>query len=327
MAHEIYQERFLSLRKPAWHRLGQVIEEPIGATAALSQIGAYHVTKEPMFVDVTEPFKPGGSCVQKIETLKANRLGLVAHFPEQKNFLGICDDRYEILQPNDIASVWDMTTESHVETMGILSEGKTIFFSTKLPSYDVKGDEIENYLLVHSPMVPGIAASITITPVRVVCQNTLSWGLDAAKSQHRVIHTKGALNRYGSFLQSMWNDAQAKAEAVKQAMEIMALTRVPAGGVDEYVEELIPYPNFTQASEEEIERGRDLVDKKRRMIHRLYEGRARGAETEAFKGTYFGLYNSVVEYVDYYSHMNKSSVVFGGGASLKQTAFDLALTQ
>lgn len=316
MAHEIYQERFISLRKPAWHRLGQVIEEPIGAVEALNSIGSYSVTKENLFahVDGEQVFLP------------TKKKGLVAHFQNEQKCLGICDSRYEILQPHDIASVWDMTTSAHIETMGILSEGRALFFSTKLPSYDVKGDEIENYLLVHSPMTPGQAASITVTPVRVVCQNTLSYGLTTAKGQHRILHTRGALNRYGSFLQNMWNNAIAKAETVQQALEVLASARVP-NGPDEFLECLLPYPNNMGNSPEKEEQLKDSVDKKRLTIKSLYDGQARGYETEAFKGTLFGLYNSVAEYVDYYSRMNPNSVTFGGGVELKQKAFDLALSQ
>ena len=321
MSHNVYKEKFLSLRQPAWHRLGEVIEEQIGAVEALNRLGTYKVVKTPLHAEFS---RPGDKSPQFI---RGDKKALVADFGDHANFLAVCDNRYEILQPTDIANVWDMTTRTHVETMGILSEGKTLFMSTKLPSYDVKGDEVENYLLINSPAVPGTAATITITPVRVVCQNTLSYGLSVAKSQHRIIHTAGALNRFGGFVQEVWEASTVKAQAVKEAMEVLANARVQTSirgndNVEAYLEQVFPYPTLSSPAEFEAAKGRQ--DSKREEVRRLFEGGATGADTEAFKGTYFGLYNSVVEFVDYFSRMNKQSVAFGSGANLKQSAFELA---
>ena len=46
MAHNIFGERFLGQRKPAWHQLGLVVDEPIGAVKALERIGTYEVIME-----------------------------------------------------------------------------------------------------------------------------------------------------------------------------------------------------------------------------------------------------------------------------------------
>lgn len=310
VSHNIYQNKFISFRQPAWHRLGQVIEEKIGAVDAYNQIGGFELVKKPLFAEAIDGTK-----------LLSKKKALVSQFTDQEYIVGVCDTRYDIIQPLDVMRLWDMVTKAHVETIGILSDGQHVFLSTVLPSYEVRGDEIGNYLLIHLPSVPGHAASVTITPVRVVCQNTLSWGLADARESYKVAHYAGALNRLGKFLQEAWESAKFKSEAVQQAMQVMAEAYVREDQVESYVNELFPLPEAPAA----IEMVEDKVNEKRDDVIRLFQGGATGADTEAFQGTAFGLYNSVVEYIDYHSRFRGQSVVFGQGANLKQKAFDQAM--
>ena len=41
MAHNLFGERFVSVRVPAWHKLGRVLEEPVSATQAWNLAGPY----------------------------------------------------------------------------------------------------------------------------------------------------------------------------------------------------------------------------------------------------------------------------------------------
>lgn len=324
MAHNLYKERFVSYRVPAWHRIGKIVDTELTAVEALDEVGGYRVEKHDLYATINIPIQSESGFSEFQQKLKADKKGLVAHFDDgDREFLGVCDNRYEILQPKDITTVWDMTTSHRIETMGILSKGKSLFFSAKLPSYAVRGDEVENYLLVHSPMIPGRAATISITPVRVVCQNTLSHGLSVAREQFRVIHTKQALNRFGTMLQTMWENTVVKQQAVKEAMEVLANSYVKKGDEEKYVEQVFPYPETHSLIEAEA--AQERINEKRNTVLRLFEGGAKGADTDAFKGTYFGLYNSVVEFIDYYSRMRSESVVFGNGSVTKQRAFELAM--
>src|ERR671939_1878460 len=46
MAHNLFGNRFFSYRQPAWHKLGLVLDEALGAEAAFDRIGAYDVHLE-----------------------------------------------------------------------------------------------------------------------------------------------------------------------------------------------------------------------------------------------------------------------------------------
>src|SRR5687768_1525075 len=49
MAHEIFGNRFMDNRAPAWHRLGQIRIEPTGAEEAFDLVGAYDILQTPVF--------------------------------------------------------------------------------------------------------------------------------------------------------------------------------------------------------------------------------------------------------------------------------------
>jgi len=62
------------------------------------------------------------------------------------------------------------------------------------------------------------------------------------------------------------------------------------------------------------------------LVH-LYEHGV-GNDLEKVKGTMWGAFNSVVEYVDYIRGSNKNrtkSILYGSGAVVKQKAWDLAV--
>lgn len=320
MAHNLYNNKaFLSLRVPAWHKLGQVIEEEIGANEAFQKIGPFILEKTPLYADVNG---------QRVESKKT---GIVANFESgESNLVSACDTRYRIIQPGDIMKAWDMITGAHVETIGILGTGENVFLSTKVKGYSVKGDLIDNYLLVNLPSKVGHSASVSITPVRVVCQNTLSWGLDQAKEEFRVIHTEGAFNRLCANLKNVWDSHTMKSQAVQDMMEILANREVNSTNVKHYLENVFPYPDNLTTNPEDPNFWKHegialAITEKRESVLELFEGKGKGSDSVAFKNTAFGLYNSVVEYVDYFSRHKPSSIVFGGGASLKQKACEQAL--
>jgi phage/plasmid-like protein (TIGR03299 family) len=311
MSHEIYRNRFAAFRKAAWHRLGKVFKEILNAEQAFEVMGPYGVTKEQLYyqcgIDTGNYTKVDGKYVIK------------GYFPDENRSVvyGLADERYELIAPVDLVKLWDTVTNAPIETMGCLQEGKRFFLTTELPGFDVKGDEHKNYLSILSPHAPGQSLIGLISPVRVVCANTAQMALEAAQQQCKVPHFKGAFNVIGTWLKEQYESAVARTETLQEALNILA-SRDVAGREEAYVEELFPMP------EDDASEAADKVLDVRSNVLDLYNGKAVGANTEAFKGTYFGLYNSVVEHVDYYTR-SKQTVFSGPAAGVKEKAFDLAM--
>ena len=53
MPNNIFGDRFLGRREPAWHRIGQVFDEPMTMTQAIKRAGIdFHIAKHPVVVQI-----------------------------------------------------------------------------------------------------------------------------------------------------------------------------------------------------------------------------------------------------------------------------------
>ena len=77
-----------------------------------------------------------------------------------------------------------------LETAGSLDGGRRIFVLAKTSeSFSIKGkDKVDSYLLCYHPHIWGQSLKILWTPIRVVCQNTLTMALDSGRSEFRMPH-------------------------------------------------------------------------------------------------------------------------------------------
>jgi len=329
MSHEIFQSRFVAYREPAWHKLGMVFDQPLDATEAFDLMGAFDVKKEQLY-RVT----PAQSIDGYHEGLQTHgvkgKYVLTGHFPEktvsgkveaaQSHHYGVVDERYELVAPKQLVSLWDMVVKANIETMGTLQHGKRFFITTELQSFDVKGDEHKNYLSIFSPHGTNQCLIGLMSPVRTVCWNTYQMALGAAKQQYKVPHQKGAMNKIGSWMQAQYESVVVRSLEVQAALTVLAGVSAPGADRDSYLSKVFPL-EVDANLETQVK-----VQDARTDVKMLFEGLATGADTEAFKGTYYGLYNSVVEYLDYNKKGLRASARWvGPNGHIKERAFDTAL--
>ena len=326
MAHNIFGERFLGQREPAWHRLGLVIDEPIGAVDALERIGSYEVVMEDLIT---------------ASGIKIDRKAVVRKptpdDPEHRLF-GVVSPNYKLVTPQKFTSCWDETVQSQVETIGSLGKGEEIFISTRLPKFDVKGEEIDNYLLAYSPMNGMKSITLKITPVRVVCQNTLSMALGRSGESIAIEHTGMVEKELVLWLRDIYSKVVDKVAAIKEAYEILANYQVSKGQATKTLEQVYSYSeeplqeNMPQEVWErrhkEWEAYKKTMELRVQVAYGLWSGGGTGMDTEAAKGTAWGLYNSVVELEDYRKGpmiSGSRSALVGDRAIRKERAFEQCL--
>ena len=322
MSHEIFQTRFAAFRQPAWHGLGTVFDQPLNAVEAFEIMGPFDVVKEPLY-----RVNFGESYLTNEEFEVKGKYVLTGHFPEHKgeaaqsHHYGVVDERYELVSPKQLIQLWDMLVKANVETMGTLQKGKRFFITTELESFDIKGDEHKNYLSIFSPHGTNQCIIGLISPVRTVCWNTYQMAIGAAKEEYKVPHMKGAMNKIGAWMQGQYEGVQARSAELQSALTLLADAKVEGDSArDSYLERV-----FTVAEDANLET-QARVQGSRVDVGMLYEGMATGADTEAFKGSYYGLYNSVVEYLDYNRKRTRQDARWvGPNGTLKEKAFDVAL--
>ena len=75
------------------------------------------------------------------------------------------------------------------DTAGSLRGGRKIWLLAKLPDTEIVGDKTEPYLCFSNTHDGSGAIRVCMTPVRVVCNNTLNIALNGAKRSWSVRHT------------------------------------------------------------------------------------------------------------------------------------------
>lgn len=326
MSHNLFGDRFGDARQPAWHSLGQVFAEEISATQALKRIGKYEVR--------LVPAEAGGVSLERLAIMRSP----TTDDPETRCF-GIVGMGYTLLSPQDVCSIYDEHVGQPVETIGALGQGETFFLSTQLPTVDVKGDEVENYLLISNPMTGLQSAEIRVTPVRVVCQNTLMASDHMATQKLKIVHDDTAKQRMAEWLQETYEFAETTSKILKDLFVEMAGARLRDTEARKLFEYSYPTPKRPGTNaprhimEQRIkwwEENVNLMERRREGAKSLFEGNGTGMDLKAAKGTLWGAYNSVVETEDYRRGRNDdqigASALFGERAQAKKRAFEYAVS-
>lgn len=323
MPHNLFGERFFSHRQPAWHNLGLVCEDQVSAYDAASRIGLYEVQLQPLCL-------PDGMVVPQRAIVRRP----TADDPQVRVF-GVVGPEYELLDPGTFARVWDEHVTRYVETVGVLGRGEAMFITTKLPTFGVQDDEVNSYLMAANWMDGTRAIELRITPVRVVCQNTLIAALESFTYKYRVVHDSGARDRMGSWLADMYERAIHQAEVLQETFSILAAKHVNDQEISFVLEKAYPGPKpvnpnappsvLVQRAEVNERTLRHAV-LRREAVLELFNGRGTGMDLVATRGTAWGLYNAVTELEDYRPGRSPRSIgesaLFGGRAQAKIVALD-----
>ena len=193
MAHmlEQYEDMasFASLRQPAWHGLGTILTDEVNT---LEMLEAAHLDN--WNVRCEEVILPGRSHRQHFATVRTNP------FDGEADVLGVVGERYKVLQNEELFAFGDNILDgARWETAGSIKNGTVVFGSLALERETIidkngVGDRVNSYLLVHTSHDGSLAIQASITPVRVVCQNTLNMAVGArgksAKQSFRIRHTQ-----------------------------------------------------------------------------------------------------------------------------------------
>lgn len=172
-------ESMFYVRQVPWHGLGTMVQE------APTSEDALHMAELDWRVEQTPVFTDAGI---EIPGYKANRRNT------DGSVLGIVSDRYRIVQNTEAFEFTDAIvgeTEDGVvkyETAGSLCGGKRIWLLAKMPTKKVLDDDVEPYMFFSNSHDGTGAIKVGMTPVRIVCANTLAIALNTAKRQWSTKH-------------------------------------------------------------------------------------------------------------------------------------------
>ena len=154
--------------------------------------------------------------------------------------LGIVTNRYKIVQNREAFAFTDALLGEGVryETAGSLASGKRVWMLAKLEGTTLAEEKIDPYLVFTNNHDGTGAVRVAISPIRVVCQNTLNLALNKASRHWSCAHKgniQGKLEEARYTLQS----AERYMEALEEEFGELKLKKVTEKQVRDMTELLI----------------------------------------------------------------------------------------
>ena len=170
-------ETMFYTREKPWHGLGTMVAEAPNSKDALRLAGLnWKVRQEPVYTQNEE----------LIQGYKANVRDT------DRKVLGVVTDRYKVIQNEEAFAFTDTLLGEGVryETAGSLQEGRRVWMLARLPrEFIIGGERISPYMVFSNTHDGSGAVKTALTPIRVVCNNTLNLALRTAKRSWSMIHT------------------------------------------------------------------------------------------------------------------------------------------
>ena len=297
MAHDLEigsngEVAFASLRQPAWHNLGTVFENEVNTQEMLqlAHLDNWNVRLED--VALPEGFSSDKSYSFVTRTNPFDKT--------QNDVLGVVGERYVPLQNEDLFSFGDNLLDGggRWETAGSIKNGRVVFGSIALQdsiTLDPNGraDKIDNYLLINTSHDGSIAIQASITPVRVVCANTLNLALDkgrkGVKQSFKIRHTQTASGKV-----QQAREALGLANKYMDEFDRLAQQMIETEITENKFYELITmaYPQPEKDAKGSMKKWQDKID----TLQQIYVG----DYNNTIAGTAWGAFNAMTERLDWY---------------------------
>lgn len=302
------QVAFASLRQPAWHQLGTVFEDEVTTSQMLdlAHLSNWNVRLE----DIDLPARSHKSW---FAVTRNNP------FDGQADVLGVVGERYKVVQNEDVFQFADNLLDGgRWETAGSIKNGTTVFGSLALERESVidssgVADKINTYLLVHTSHDGSVAIQASITPVRVVCQNTLNLALAkgnrGVKQSFKIRHTQAVDGKVAAAREALGLVKTYMDEFDKSA-ESLYQTAVNDKQFFDLITTIYPKPD--KDAKGSMTKWENKID----LINSIYTG----PTNNMIAGTAWGAMNALTERLDWYRKPRGN----GDGVAAAASGFDVA---
>lgn len=219
-------ESMFYVRETPWHGLGVRVNEAPDSHEALRLSGLdWSVLQEPIYTD--------GEC---IPGYKANVRS------SDRKVLGVVTDRYKVVQNEEAFAFTDALLGEGVryETAGSLQDGKKVWMLARMPrEFVMEGEHFSPYLVFSNAHDGSGAIRVAVTPIRVVCNNTLNLALATAKRSWSAIHTANVQDKMKEAKNTLLMADRYMTGLGKEFENLRHISLTDAK-VKEYIEVLLP---------------------------------------------------------------------------------------
>lgn len=317
---------FFSVKQPAWHSLGQVVQEYPTSREAIAFAGLdYQVVKAPLFAKTAEA-AIDFAVPDQYATMRTDTNAI----------FGVVGKDYQIVQNADAFAFFDAIVGGGdgilYETAGAIGQGERIFITAKLPGYIRVGsgdDVTEKYIFLTTSHDGSGSITAAFTPIRIVCQNTLNAALRNMSNVVRIRHTANAKQRLEDAhrVMGLADNLSVQLEGI---FNDWAKVRIEDAQVKKLIQlALCPNNDTLQLLKKGADDELSSVFKNACDAAFGYAMASDTQQMETTKGTVFGAYNAVTGYYQNVRNFKTDedkmkSIYLGGTAQARaQKAFDL----
>lgn len=220
-------ESMFYVRETPWHGLGtKVMEAPKSEDALIAAGLNWNVVQEPIYTAEND----------LISGYKANVRD------SDRRVLGVVTDRYKVVQNHEAFAFTDELLGQGVryETAGSLQDGRKVWLLAHMPhEYIISGERISPYLLFSNTHDGSGAIKVALTPIRVVCNNTLNLALRTAQRSWSMIHTGDVKSKMKEASDTLFK-AERYMDELGKEFEKLRMQKLSDQEVMDYIEILLP---------------------------------------------------------------------------------------
>lgn len=306
MAHNLEIENgevaFALRGTPAWHNLANRIfskDEEVSTQLMLDEakLSNWNVSLAPVADHIPAEWNDSSGAQYVTRTNPFNN---------GTDVLSVVGSRYKVIQNEELFSfadnILDGDSRCSWESAGSLKNGKVVFGSLTVPRemiLDPQGanDKTQLYLIVWTSHDGSVAVQAAITPVRVVCQNTLNLAMRSAKQSFKIRHTQTAEGRIAVARETLGLTLGYFDEFEKQAKALFEQS-ITDKQFSDLIRNLYPKP------EAEAKNALKRWENKVVLLDDLYFN---SPTNENIKGTKWGAFNALTERLDYFRSTRKGN--------------------
>ena len=287
----MFDSKMFDYRSMPWEGLGENVSEALNSKDAIKAAGLdWTVKSMPVYSEICFPDKKPFSKTMKIAD------NFVANVRDNdEKILGIVSKKYKIVQNIEAFAFTDELLGNHnivYETAGSIDGGKRIWLLARIPAmFRVFDDEISPYIVFTNTHDGSGSVKVAMTPVRVVCKNTLALALGTAKRCWSMIHLGNIRNKLIMARETLFN-AKNYMDYLILSAEKLNKIKLTSDIITEIIEYLFPIQKDGK------EKHKSNIEQKR---NNLFERFQEAPDLQNFGKTGYRLINAVSDFASHQS--------------------------
>ena len=312
MAHNV--ETMAYAGEVPWHGLGVPVSNDLTPNQMMKKAGLdWTVEQIDSYVTVGDKKIPTGmkALVRSSDNKVLTNIGQVWN-PVQN------EDAFNFF------SEYVLKGDMEMHTAGSLKGGQLVWALAKVKeSFDLfGGDPVESYLLFSNPQKYGFSIDVRFTPIRVVCNNTLSLSLEAKAERSVKVGHRTEFN--ADEVKKALGIASAKLSQYKEMAEFLGSKRYNIDNLIEYYNTVFPRTADKRVQNQELS-----VETLSKNAKAAFDAIELQPGAKYAEGSWWQAFNSVTYVTDHLQGRNPDNRLysswFGGNQIRKRDALKTAL--